>query len=381
MSNSAMMIRIFSLALFFLSFSICSWAEADSAQRLENVQAEIKSLSKSLDDSKKTRAELRRQLKKQSKAVSTLSRSLRDLAHELKQKDGELKLLEQEQQQYRQSHAKQLDALATQLRAAYLNTSPHYLKVLLNQHDPSKLSRSSTYFQYFHQARQQQLIDISASLKTLTHNWQTLLAAQQQQQVLYQRQQRQQQQLQQQSQKRLATATQIDRKMEQQGARVASLQQQESALKSLLQSLSKQAGPLALDFDFAKRKGALTWPLKGKIIARYGSSRNLGKLKWQGIMIKAPSGKEIISAAPGRVVFSDWLRGFGLLLIIDHGEQYMTLYGNNQSLLKQVGDKVTAGDLIALSGDQGIRQYTGLYFELRHKGSPTNPAKWLGKQS
>ena len=199
--------------------------------------------------------------------------------------------------------------------------------------------------------------------------------------MLYQRQQEQQQQLQQQSQQRLATAKQLDRKMEQQGARVASLQEQESALQSLLQSLSKQAKPPASGQGFAMRKGALTWPLKGKVIARYGSSRNLGKLTWQGMMIKAPSGKEIISAAPGRVVFSDWLRGFGLLLIIDHGDKYMTLYGNNQSLLKEVGDTVTTGDLIALSGNQGIRQYTGLYFELRHQGNPTNPAKWLGKQS
>ena len=381
MSNRAMMIRICSLALFLLSFSTNSWAEADSAQRLEDVQAEIKSLSRSLDDSKKTRAELHSQLKKQSKAVSTLSRSLHDLANQLKKNDNELEVLEQDQQQYRQSHAKQLDALATQLRAAYLNTSPNYLKVLLNQHEPSKLSRSSTYFQYFHQARQQQLSDISASLKTLTHNRQTVLTAQHLQQVLYQRQQEQQQQLQEQSQQRLATAKQLDRKMEKQGARVASLQEQESALQSLLQSLSRQVKPLALDHGFAKRKGALAWPLKGKVIARYGSSRNLGKLTWQGMMIKAPSGKEIISAAPGRVVFSDWLRGFGLLLIIDHGEQYMTLYGNNQSLLKEVGDTVTTGDLIALSGEQGIRQYTGLYFELRHKGNPANPAKWLGKQS
>jgi len=378
-----MMIRTLLLAIFLLSFSASNWAEDDSAQRLEDVQAEIKSLSKSLDESKKTRSELRDQLKKQSKAVSTLSRSLRDLAQQLKQKDKELKHLEKEQQQFRQSHAKQLGALATQLRAAYLNASPNYLKVLLSQHEPSKLSRSSTYFNYFHQARQQQLNDISASLKTLTHNRQILLSAQQQQQTLYQQQQQQQQQLQQQNQQRLATAKQLDQKMNEQGARVASLREQEQALQSLLKSLAKKAAPAPLPSSqkFAKRKGSLTWPIKGKVIARYGSSRNLGKLTWQGMMIKAPSGKEIISAAPGRVVFSDWLRGFGLLLIIDHGDKYMTLYGNNQSLLKEVGDAVKTGDLVALSGDQGIRQYTGLYFELRHQGNPTDPSKWLGKQS
>lgn len=374
--------RGFALALYLWSCSTASWAETDSAQRLEDVQAEIQSISKSLDESKRTRAELHKQLEKQSKAVSTLSRSLHDLAQQLKQKDQELKQLEQEQQQFRQSHAKQLTALGSQLRAAYLNSSPNYLKVLLSQHEPSKLSRSSTYFHYFHQARQQQLDGITASLKTLTHNRQTLLTAQQQQKVLYQQQQAQQQQLQQQNQQRLATAKQLDRKMNQQGARVASLREQEQALQSLLSSLAKQVKPTVQSNQaFAKRKGQLPWPVNGKITTRYGSSRNLGKLTWQGIMIKAPSGREIISTAPGRVVFSDWLRGFGLLLIIDHGDKYMTLYGNNQSLLKEVGDTVNTGDLVALSGDQGIRQYTGLYFELRHQGNPTDPTKWLSKQS
>ena len=167
--------------------------------------------------------------------------------------------------------------------------------------------------------------------------------------------------------------------MEKQGVRVTTLQEQERALKSLLQSLSLKSKPLILDLPFSERKSTLAWPIQGKVIARYGSSRNLGKLTWQGMMINAPLGEEIISTAPGRVVFSDWLRGFGLLLIIDHGDQYMTLYGNNQSLLKNAGDSVTTGDVIALSGEQGIRQHTGLYFELRHQGNPTDPVKWLSK--
>jgi septal ring factor EnvC (AmiA/AmiB activator) len=98
-------------------------------------------------------------------------------------------------------------------------------------------------------------------------------------------------------------------------------------------------------------------------------------------MIASPSGKNVVASAPGRVVFSDWLRGFGLLMIIDHGDQYMTLYGNNETLLKQVGDNVVSGELIAQSGDRGIRQYAGLYFELRHRGNPRNPLKWLSKKS
>ena len=374
-----MTVRIFYCLIFLLVFSVCVRAETDSVQRLENVQAEIKSLTESLNETKKTRAELHAQLEKQSKVISTLNRSLLDSTRKLKIKNNELDKLKKDKQKYRHSHARQLDALAKQLRSAYLNTSPNYLKVLLSQHEPTSLSRTSAYYAYFHQARQQQLIEISANLKTLTHNRQILLIAQQQQQALYQEQQLQQQLLQKERKQRFATAKQLDHKMEKQGVRVTSLQEQERALKSLLQSLSKKSTPLILDLPFSMRKGTLVWPTQGKIIARYGSSRNLGKLTWQGLMINAPLGEEIISTAPGRVVFSDWLRGFGLLLIIDHGDKYMTLYGNNQSLLKKAGDSVATGDMIALSGEQGIRQYTGLYFELRHKGNPTDPLKWLGK--
>ena len=374
------MIRTFYYSVFLLVFSVCVMAESDSVQRLENVQAEIKSLTNSLDESKKSRAELHNQLEKQSKAISTLNRSLLNLTRKLKIKNNELDTLEKDKQKYRRSHTKQLDALEKQLRSAFLNTSPNYLKVLLSQHEPSGLSRTSAYYAYFHKARQQQLIEISTSLKTLTHNRQILLIAQQQHQALYQEQQLQQQLLQKERHHRFATAKQLDRKMEKQGVRVTSLLEQERALKSLLQSLSKKSNPLISDLPFSLRKGTLAWPTQGKIIARYGSSRNLGKLKWQGLMINAPLGEEIISAAPGRVVFSDWLRGFGLLLIIDHGDKYMTLYGNNQSLLKRAGDSVTTGDMIALSGEQGIRQYTGLYFELRHRGNPIDPVQWLGKK-
>lgn len=166
------------------------------------------------------------------------------------------------------------------------------------------------------------------------------------------------------------------------------MREEEHSLQKLLLTLNAspkpaktEHKPVAIQKSFAKRRGALTWPVKGKLLARYGSSRNLGKLTWKGIMIAAPTGKKVVASAPGKVVFADWLRGFGLLMIIDHGDQYMTLYGNNDSLLKQAGDNVSAGELIAQSGVRSMHTHAGLYFEIRHKGSPTNPLKWLSKKS
>ena len=363
-----------------------SWADSQSI-RLENVQIEIQSLSKELDQTKTTKSELYQQLKKKSQAMSKLNRELHGLDQQLQQQAKQLQTLKQQQQQQHKSQSKQLQALNDQLRAAYINAQPNYLKVLLNQPDFAKIGRSKVYFHYFHQARQQQLTDIRVLLQTLIKDQQQLVTAQQRHQQLYDQRQQQQQKLKQQNKQRLAILKQLDSKLNAQGARLSALHEEEQSLQTVLESLTQQKPPQPISsqpksnsIKFAKNKGSLPWPIKGKITARYGSSRNLGKLTWQGIMIKASAGKNVIAAASGRVVFSDWLRGFGLLLIIDHGDQYMTLYGNNQSLLKEVGDNVTASELIALSGDKGIRQYVGLYFEVRHKGSPTNPTKWLGKQ-
>ncbi len=374
------------LSLLLLSCISHTWADT-SSNRLENVQIEIHSLAEKLDQTKASKAELYKQLKQQSKAVSKLNRELHKLDQQLQQQSTQLKQIKQQQQQQNKSQEKQQQALNEQLRAAYFSAQPNYLKVLLNQSDIANLSRSKVYFHYFHQARQQQLTDIVTTLQSLNNEQQQLTTAQQRHQQLYNKRKEQKKKLNQQNKQRTNTLKQLDSKLDSQAARLSSLHEEEQSLQAVFKSISqkKQATPspkktTISSTKFAKNKGALPWPIKGKVTARYGSSRNLGKLTWQGIMIKAPAGKSVIASAAGRVVFSDWLRGFGLLLIIDHGDQYMTLYGNNQSLLKEVGDTVNTNELIALSGDKGIRQNVGLYFEIRHKGSPTNPSKWLGRQ-
>jgi len=380
------MYKFFCLAILILA-PVHAGAESNTTQRLETVQTEIKSLSEELGQTKASKTELYQQLKSQSQAASTLKRELYKLDNSIKQQAAKIKTLQAQQQQQAQAHSKQLDALNNQLKAAFANAQPNYLKVLLNQQDPAKLSRSSIYFHYFHQARQQQLSNINNTLVELTEQQQQLKLAQQQQQQLYQQRQQQQQQLQQKNQQRLVTLKQLEQKLDQQSSRITALREEEQALQAVFKSLQQKPHKAVTKTTsqphrkFSSLKGTLPWPIKGKVTARYGSTRNLGKLTWQGIMIDAPSGKEVNASAAGQVVFSGWLRGFGLLIIVDHGDKYMSLYGNNQSLLKEVGENVETGELIALSGDKGIRQHAGLYFEIRHKGSPTNPTAWLGKQS
>ncbi len=158
------------------------------------------------------------------------------------------------------------------------------------------------------------------------------------------------------------------------------LQANEKQLQSLLIELQDVLADIPLDpaanTPFSSRKGKLPWPATGRISASFGSTREVGKLRWDGVLIEAPEGREVRSVHYGRVAFADWLRGFGLLLIIDHGDGYMSLYGYNQSLFKETGEWVEAGEVIAQVGSSGGRSSTGVYFGIRHNGEPVDPKGW-----
>ncbi len=364
--------------LLLLSMSFL-WANEAPDQKLKEVQADIDTLSGALKKKAATKAKLYQQLKKQSEVIAKLGQELYILNQHIQQNAENLQILKQKQRQQRKLRLKQLQMVQKQLRAAYISAHTSYLKALLNQANITKISRFNIYFHYFHQARQKQLYNIDTVLQRLISNQKKLTIAQARQKQLYNNKQKKQKKLQESNQLRTATLDKLDVQLNNQNARLTDLREQKLSLQALLASLSTKK--VVIDAQFAKNKGVFPWPIKGNIAAHYGSSRNLGTMTWQGLMIKAPVGAKVITIGDGHVVFSGWLRGFGLLLIIDHGDQYMTLYGNNQSLLKKVGDIVSAGEPVALSGEKLTGQYGGLYFEIRHAGIPTNPIQWLDKQS
>jgi septal ring factor EnvC (AmiA/AmiB activator) len=378
------------------------FAAGDSAQRLDNVRDEIQDLNADLSATKADRKALYDKLKAQSLKISGLNRDLRELQKKIDNKAATLKQLRDVAGIKEAEQQKQLDALYDQMRAAFINADPSYLEMLLNQQDIAAISRGSTYFRYFHEARKAQLDSISEVLAQLNQEQKDLLLAQQALETDKARQLETQQKLQQEADKRKTTLAALDKTISGKDARLSALKQEEHNLQALLDKLAKQREqkraqeqekarqqqqtatapiknlpPPKPNTPFSRLTGKLNWPVHGKLLASYGSPRNLGKLRWQGIVIDSATGNDVKATAAGTVVFADWLRGFGLLVIIDHGEQYMTLYGNNESLLKQAGDHVQAGETIAESGEQGIRGLTGLYFEIRHRGTPTNPMKWL----
>lgn len=358
----------------------------EPAKELGEVRNKIDALSESLSADKQSKESLYQQLRAQSLKVSEISRALKQTDQAIAEQDQQVKELERQLGEQQAKQQAQLEALYKQLRAAYMHAQPGYLQILLNQQDPALVSRHHTYYRYFHQARQQQLAEIDTLLNNLTVEQKAVFAAQRELQQLQTEQTAQQDALKTEKNQRETTLAALDKKISSQSAQLDSLRQQEQALQQLLETLNKKSAakppvdkqkkPLA---NFSGLNGKLLWPLQGKLLARYGEPRNLGKLRWKGIMIAADAGNPVRASAAGKVVFADWLKGFGLLIIVDHGAQFMSLYGNNDSLLTSVGDVVDTGDTIAQSGNQGVRQMAGLYFEIRHKGSPTDPLKWLQK--
>lgn len=392
------MSRYLALLLLILPFAVA--ADRAPEKELDAVRGQIDTLSEQRALAKKSQEALYAQLREQSLKVSDINRALQETEKQIQTQDQQLRYLQEQLGTKQAEQQKQLEALYSQLRASFMHAQPSYLKILLNQQDPALVSRNATYYRYFHAARQEQIAEIDTLLSNLSEEQKAVFAAQRKLEDTLEKQQQQQQALASETAQRQNTLAALDQKIASQDQQLLQLKSQEQALQELLDQLSRQAKiaeeralaaqqarkseisvPQKPTPAFASQSGKLLWPLRGKLLAHYGEPRNLDKLRWKGIIIASETGNNVAASASGKVVFADWLRGFGLLIIIDHGDQFMSLYANNNSLLKSVGDQVSAGEVIAQSGDRGVRQTAGLYFEIRHRGSPTDPLKWLQKQS
>ncbi len=251
------------------------------------------------------------------------------------------------------------------------------LKLILNQTNPAAAGRSMTYYNYFSRAQIGALDQTQLNIKQLNESETQLRKSTDKLEQLKQQQQQQHLKLQQRQSQRKTLLSKLNSEINSKQQQLERLRGDEKALSRLLQNLPSQTQDSKIDFsNLSKLKGKLKWPTKGKIKNHFGSPRNQGQLKWQGITINGKAGQEIRSIAPGRVIFADWIRGYGLMLIIDHGNGYMSLYGHNQSLYKDVGDTISSNESIATLGNSGGNSRTSLYFEMRHKGKPINPATW-----
>ena len=394
---------IVSLLLLSTGLMAGAFAWADDSKDLKNVQGQIASQKQDVQQQKKQLGQLQQQLAKDEKAISNLARKLNQTQHRLKENETALARLDQEHQTLGRQAEQQQQLLAEQIRAAYQNGRHDYLKLLLNGQDSTEIDRLLHYYTHLNQARADALQQLTRTREQLANNRRQAEQSRNQLNQLLTQQQTERQKLNDQLAKRSQTAKQLNATLDQSNQRLSSLQQAAGHLERQIKAAQERAARERAAREQAERnrlarqqggsgrtpvvaktsgnfaglaKGTLPWPLEGSLIHRFGAART-SQMHWKGLLIGAPVGKEVSAIANGQVVYADWLSGFGMVMVIDHGKGYMSLYGHNQSLLRNPGDKVKAGQPIALSGESGGQDRAGLYFEIRYQGKAIDPQPWL----
>ena len=269
-------------------------------------------------------------------------------------------------------------ALAAQVRTAYMSGSQERVKLLLNQRDPATLGRLMAYYRYLNDYRSSNIEAVVAEIRKLDELHGRIAAEEARLANLVQERYNELGQLGASQDKRKALLDSLRRRMDEEGREVERLAAQEQDLTRLIAELTSILSdyPISSEQPFGELRGKLTWPVAGRLLHDFGQPR-AGGIKWNGVVLAAPRGREVRAVYHGRVAFADWLAGMGLLVIVDHGDGYMTLYGYNETILKDTGDWVAPGDVIATVGDSGGQPQASLYFELRRGKRPENPRRWV----
>ena len=353
-----------------------------AADRLSQLRTRLERLEHSLEHTRGERDAQREALRNTEVQIGDTLRRLRQLGIERRLQQEQLLTLRAQQQQERRQIGAQLHQLENEARAAYILGRQEYLKLLLNQEDPATVSRVLTYYGYLQRARAEQIAAARTALERLTRLGSLIQRRQQALARLSADQLGKRRALLHSEARRRILLASLNRRFASQSQEVERLRSNERRLGRLvkgIQSAIAGTAPIPLpgpNSRFAEFRGRLPLPVAGRIVDRFGEPEGIGNLRWQGIFLAAPEGSKVISVFNGRVAFANWLRGFGLLMIIDHGDGYMSLYAHNQSLYEQTGDWVKAGQVIATVGNTGGARQSGLYFEVLHDERPVNPLKW-----
>ena len=379
-------IRLFLLLALTTSPVVSSLAAdsgkaAEQAERLQQLRMRIGELKNELLSMHGRKNALDAELEKAEKEFGTVASDLRLLDRKIGQSLTRLDELGREREEHRKNLQAVQITLARELRSAYVLGQQQQVKLLLNQDDPTAIARLMTYYGYLSRARADRIRGITSVLDELALIEQQVSEQKSGLEKLKDAKIAESDRLKQIQANRKRVLARLQAQLREKSDELGALQRDEKNLQQLVDSLRRALREVqpstAPSKSISPLKGKLVWPVEGRIGMPFGAVQADGKLRSRGVLINASAGADVHAIARGQVVFADWLRGFGLLLIIDHGKGYMSLYGYNRSLFKEVGDRVEAGDLIATVGDSGGRDRSGLYLELRKDGRPFDPAPWF----
>jgi septal ring factor EnvC (AmiA/AmiB activator) len=402
------LIRFFALALLLLPASVLAVGEREKT-RLESVREQRATLERQLKETEASLTAAADQLRDTEKAISVTARKLRALGEDLAEARTELATHERELKRLETQTAARQAQLARLLRYQFRPQEADALSILLAGGDPNATARDRYFLTLLSRAK----ADLIADLRHDAAETKRLASVVQQRgeklAELARHEEAERANLRQRQQERQTVLTKISGQIKAQRKEIETLKQNEQRLGNLIAALAKKAAqtrstrpvkpekppraglpppaqtaptiradPTGASGDFARLRGRLLQPVRGTVSGRFGARRDDGQSIWKGLFIRAADGADVRAVAGGVVVFADWLRGYGNLLIIDHDDDFLSVYGNNQTLLADVGQKVGAGKAVATVGASGGQAESGLYFELRHRGQAFDPGKWLG---
>lgn len=350
-------------------------AKLEQLQKLiEQLQTDLKSVS----DSKDT---LNDELSASEKEIGELTKSIQALEQELTEQKKQLALLHEQRASLKLQQRDQFQALKGQLISAFAQGQNSSLKTLLNIEQTQQLARVMRYHEYIAQARSDQIERYRTTIGQLTNTEQALISAQAQLEQQQVRLKTQQASIETANKSRQQTLAKLQAREQTTAQALNTALSEREELERLLSEVTALLADIPIEYDqtpFVETKGKLQWPTQGQVKHRFGRPKVGNKLTWDGIHISAKEGAPVQAVHAGRVVYSDWLRGQGLLIIVDHGQGYLSLYSHNQTLLKEVGEWVAPAEVIATVGRTGGLSQAGLYLEIRHNSKPLNPESWLG---
>jgi len=384
------------LAFLLLASSLAGAAPAPG-EELKTLRAKLEALKRDIARSEDSRSEAVDALKSSEQAISEANRRLGELAASKQESDARLEHLGAQREALETRLGKQ-QALARRLIYQQYTSGPAgSLQVLASGQSPNDVARMSVYLGYIASARRTVLDGLRKDVDALRAITEESVRRQHELAGIEEQQLAERKRLDEERKNRKQVLAAVSAQIERQRREAGALARDERRLTKLVEDLAKllaarkpapraptarptpEPSPRSAQGNslFEQLKGRLQLPVRGELSGRFGSPRSDSGLSWRGLFIQAPAGREVRAVAPGRIVFADWLRGFGNLLILDHGDGFMSLYGNNEALIGRIGDPVRSGDTVATVGSSGGNATTGLYFELRHQGKPFDPMGWI----